>query len=177
MFLYVNWFTLFSDSNDYDEESTVFTKTGAVTLKSSSGSSGGLVAALGINEDSIDSGQSSDGRVYSDPGRRAKVGQPTRHGDLFPGMPHMPAGISSATHGSLLSAAPSVATVGTTLSPHAQKEQAEVLANRPADLPALLNQLGLTKYLPIFQEQDVDLPVFLSLTDIDLKEVGIKWVG
>ena len=43
-----------------------------------------------------------------------------------------------------------------------------------ADLPAMLEQLGLTKYLPIFEEQDVDLQVFLSLTDNDLKEIGIK---
>ena len=43
-----------------------------------------------------------------------------------------------------------------------------------ADLPEMLEQLGLTKYLPIFEEQDVDLQVFLSLTDNDLKEIGIK---
>ena len=41
----------------------------------------------------------------------------------------------------------------------------------------MLDQLGLTKYLPIFEEQDVDLQVFLSLTDNDLKEIGIKYVS
>lgn len=29
----------------------------------------------------------------------------------------------------------------------------------------------------MFEEQDVDLQVFLSLTDNDLKEIGIKWVS
>lgn len=40
----------------------------------------------------------------------------------------------------------------------------------------MLAQLGLTKFLDKFEEQDVDLPVFLSLTDNDLKELGIKYV-
>ncbi|XP_074652445.1 ankyrin repeat and SAM domain-containing protein 3-like isoform X2 [Tubulanus polymorphus] len=45
------------------------------------------------------------------------------------------------------------------------------------DLKTLLQQLGLTKYLTVFEEQDVDLQVFLSLTDNDLKEIGIKLFG
>ena len=44
----------------------------------------------------------------------------------------------------------------------------------PPDLPTMLEQLGLSKYLTTFEEQDVDLQVFLSLTDNDLKEIGIK---
>ncbi|OWF38943.1 ankyrin repeat and SAM domain-containing protein 3-like [Mizuhopecten yessoensis] len=48
---------------------------------------------------------------------------------------------------------------------------------QPQDLPGLLDQLGLTRYLPVFEEQDVDLQVFLSLTDADLKEIGIKLFG
>ena len=44
----------------------------------------------------------------------------------------------------------------------------------PRSLEALLDQLGLRKYLATFADQDVDLQVFLSLTDNDLKEVGIK---
>ena len=46
--------------------------------------------------------------------------------------------------------------------------------NTPRDLASLLEDLGLSKYLTTFDEQDVDLPVFLSLTDNDLKEIGIK---
>ncbi|XP_071807043.1 ankyrin repeat and SAM domain-containing protein 3-like [Asterias amurensis] len=46
------------------------------------------------------------------------------------------------------------------------------------DLEHLLESLGLrTKYFHIFEEQDVDLRVFLTLTDSDLKEVGIKLMG
>lgn len=44
----------------------------------------------------------------------------------------------------------------------------------PRDLAEMLAQLGLTKYLETFTEQDVDLQVFLSMTDNDLKELGIK---
>ena len=44
----------------------------------------------------------------------------------------------------------------------------------PRDLKDMLTQLGLLKYLTKFEEQDVDLQVFLSLTDNDLKELGIK---
>lgn len=53
----------------------------------------------------------------------------------------------------------------------------EKVKDTPPDLPTMLDQLGLTKYLPIFEEQDVDLQVFLSLTDNDLKEIGIKLFG
>ena len=42
------------------------------------------------------------------------------------------------------------------------------------DLAALLEQIGVGKYAALFAEQDVDLQVFLSLTDNDLKEIGIK---
>ncbi|XP_071498180.1 ankyrin repeat and SAM domain-containing protein 3-like [Diadema antillarum] len=45
------------------------------------------------------------------------------------------------------------------------------------DLAGLLGSLGLTKYLHIFEEQEIDLRVFLTLTDSDLKEVGIRLMG
>ncbi len=60
------------------------------------------------------------------------------------------------------------------LSPRARQEQEQMLQQRPPDLASLLRELGLSKYLATFEDQDVDLPVFLSLTDNDLKEVGIK---
>ena len=47
--------------------------------------------------------------------------------------------------------------------------------HQPLDLRTLLLDLGLAKYIATFEEQDVDLHVFLSLTDSDLKEIGIKW--
>lgn len=41
------------------------------------------------------------------------------------------------------------------------------------DLAALLEQIGCLKYLHVFEEQDVDLRIFLTLTESDLKEIGI----
>ncbi|XP_077985177.1 ankyrin repeat and SAM domain-containing protein 3-like [Glandiceps talaboti] len=45
------------------------------------------------------------------------------------------------------------------------------------DLGELLESLNLSKYNHVFDEQDVDLKIFLTLTDNDLKEVGIKLFG
>ncbi|XP_076058403.1 uncharacterized protein LOC143035334 isoform X2 [Oratosquilla oratoria] len=47
----------------------------------------------------------------------------------------------------------------------------------PTDLESLLNELGLHSYMNVFREQDVDLQVFLTLTDQDLKECGIQKLG
>ncbi|XP_059834829.1 ankyrin repeat and SAM domain-containing protein 3 isoform X3 [Hypanus sabinus] len=45
------------------------------------------------------------------------------------------------------------------------------------DLPEFLEQIGCLKYLHILEEQDVDLRIFLTLTESDLKEVGITLFG
>ena len=42
------------------------------------------------------------------------------------------------------------------------------------DLRTVLMELGLGKYADVFDEQDVDLPMFLTLNEDDLKEVGIR---
>jgi len=47
----------------------------------------------------------------------------------------------------------------------------------PLDLAGFLTELGLQKYIAVFKEQDVDLPVFLTMTDTDLKECGITLFG
>ncbi|XP_056389966.1 ankyrin repeat and SAM domain-containing protein 3 isoform X2 [Hyla sarda] len=47
----------------------------------------------------------------------------------------------------------------------------------PQDLAELLEQIGCSKYLSVFQEQDVNLRIFLTLTEIDLREVGISLFG
>lgn len=44
----------------------------------------------------------------------------------------------------------------------------------PKDLREFLANLNLLKYFPTFEKQDVDLTVFLSLNDEDLKELGVK---
>lgn len=45
---------------------------------------------------------------------------------------------------------------------------------QPTDLETLLNQIGLSSYMNVFREQQVDLQIFLTLTDQDLKECGIQ---
>uniref|UniRef100_M3YU51 Ankyrin repeat and sterile alpha motif domain containing 3 n=5 Tax=Mustela putorius furo TaxID=9669 RepID=M3YU51_MUSPF len=47
----------------------------------------------------------------------------------------------------------------------------------PQDLATLLDQIGCRKYLQVFEEQDVDLRIFLTLTESDLKEIGITLFG
>ena len=63
---------------------------------------------------------------------------------------------------------------GSSLSAAARKEQTAMLESRPSELEEMLKGLGLSKYYPVFVEQDVDLQVFLTLNDAELKEVGIK---
>ncbi|XP_064604738.1 ankyrin repeat and SAM domain-containing protein 3-like isoform X2 [Liolophura sinensis] len=48
---------------------------------------------------------------------------------------------------------------------------------RPKDLSALLEQIGMSQYKKTFYQQDVDLQVFLSLTENDLKELGVQLFG
>ncbi|XP_043119624.1 protein bicaudal C homolog 1-B isoform X4 [Puntigrus tetrazona] len=45
------------------------------------------------------------------------------------------------------------------------------------DLPELFSKLGLGKYTDIFQQQEIDLQTFVTLTDSDLKELGITTFG
>ncbi|XP_048465115.1 protein bicaudal C homolog 1 [Rhincodon typus] len=46
-----------------------------------------------------------------------------------------------------------------------------------SELPELFSKLGLGKYTDIFQQQEIDLQTFLTLTDQDLKELGISTFG
>uniref|UniRef100_A0A8C6YPJ3 BicC family RNA binding protein 1 n=1 Tax=Nothoprocta perdicaria TaxID=30464 RepID=A0A8C6YPJ3_NOTPE len=46
-----------------------------------------------------------------------------------------------------------------------------------SDLPELFSKLGLGKYTDVFQQQEIDLQTFLTLTDQDLKELGITTFG
>ncbi|XP_046907579.1 bicaudal C homolog 2 [Hypomesus transpacificus] len=45
------------------------------------------------------------------------------------------------------------------------------------DLPELLGQLGLGKYIDVFHQQEIDYQTFLTLSDEDLKEVGVSTFG
>uniref|UniRef100_A0A8C4RMA3 NAD(+) ADP-ribosyltransferase n=1 Tax=Erpetoichthys calabaricus TaxID=27687 RepID=A0A8C4RMA3_ERPCA len=45
------------------------------------------------------------------------------------------------------------------------------------EISGILKKLSLEKYQPIFEEQEVDMEAFLTLTDGDLKELGINTDG
>ncbi|XP_035388910.1 protein bicaudal C homolog 1-B [Electrophorus electricus] len=45
------------------------------------------------------------------------------------------------------------------------------------DLPELFSTLGLGKYIDVFQQQEIDLQTFVTLTDLDLKELGVTTFG
>ncbi|KAM9715936.1 ankyrin repeat and SAM domain-containing protein 3 isoform 2-T2 [Menidia menidia] len=47
----------------------------------------------------------------------------------------------------------------------------------PKDLAEFLEQIGFSKYLSLLEEQDIDLRIFLTLTENDLKEIGITLFG
>ncbi|XP_061182658.1 protein bicaudal C homolog 1-like [Saccostrea echinata] len=45
------------------------------------------------------------------------------------------------------------------------------------DLPELFSKLGLGKYSDLFRQQEIDLATFLTLTETDLRELGITTFG
>ncbi|EDO31985.1 predicted protein, partial [Nematostella vectensis] len=44
-------------------------------------------------------------------------------------------------------------------------------------LQSLFDRLGLAKYFGKFQEQEIDLQTFMTLTEDDLKEIGVSTFG
>ncbi|XP_077388519.1 bicaudal C homolog 2 isoform X1 [Festucalex cinctus] len=48
---------------------------------------------------------------------------------------------------------------------------------RMDDLSELLSQLGLMKYIDVLEQQEIDYQTFLTLSDDDLKEVGVSTFG
>ena len=45
------------------------------------------------------------------------------------------------------------------------------------DMPTLLQRLGLEHYQQRFEEEEVDFDTFLTMSESDLKEMGINTVG
>ena len=43
----------------------------------------------------------------------------------------------------------------------------------PTNLQTFLDNLELSSYMSVFEEQDIDLQLFLAMTDQDFKEIGI----
>lgn len=66
---------------------------------------------------------------------------------------------------------------GTSCAPGSVPQTDRAPYSGPQDLAALLEQIGCLKYLQVFEEQDVDLRIFLTLTESDLKEIGITLFG
>ncbi|XP_071176021.1 ankyrin repeat and SAM domain-containing protein 3-like isoform X1 [Mytilus edulis] len=246
-----------SCDNDPDDDGNAFSKTGALTIKSSSGSSGGLMSALGLSRDnSVDSDDyqphssisSHDGSIGGAMGnlslggstgslngsalspassinfdlqqskdvRTTNVSQDNsaykmtpsdilanqgkttldNRGNVKPrdiginysnqnvvnngatiddynkkGFPNIGADFG-AQLGQLFPQNPAVRSDQPFF-----KQQEGNNTDHPEDLHTLLEQLSLTKYLPVFEEQEINLEVFLSLTDNDLKEIGIQLFG
>ncbi|XP_062036528.1 ankyrin repeat and SAM domain-containing protein 3 isoform X2 [Lepus europaeus] len=68
-------------------------------------------------------------------------------------------------------------TCGAVCSPGLSPPSERAPYSGPQDLASLLEQIGCLKYLQLFEEQDVDLRIFLTLTETDLKEIGITLFG
>ena len=56
---------------------------------------------------------------------------------------------------------------------HSEHDQYEGVT----DLGSLLQRLGLEHYESCFEQEEVDLDTFLTMTEADLKEVGVTTLG
>lgn len=52
-----------------------------------------------------------------------------------------------------------------------------VMASDWPDLPSMLTSLGLDRYIAVFNQHEIDLTTFGTLTDQDLMEIGINAFG
>uniref|UniRef100_H2US03 Ankyrin repeat and sterile alpha motif domain containing 3 n=1 Tax=Takifugu rubripes TaxID=31033 RepID=H2US03_TAKRU len=128
------------------------------TMRSSSSSSDGLPHVTGLNwEGSVESNEDSD-QCKKSSSRRMSKGH---HSKL------------KGRHGSN-DAAPSSGGVNCGARSHAGLPPSYT---GPKDLAEFLEQIGFSKYLALLEEQDIDLRIFLTLTENDLKEIGITLFG
>lgn len=141
-------------SNSSRDESPFFDND-MPTMRSSSSSSEGLPPVVGLQwEGSVESNEDSDQSKKSI-SRRVNKGHHSK---------------GKSRHGGNNSAQSS----GTTNS-GTQSQTASY--SGPKDLAEFLEQIGFSKYLPLLEEQDIDLRIFLTLTENDLKEIGITLFG
>ncbi|XP_069502977.1 ankyrin repeat and SAM domain-containing protein 3 isoform X2 [Ambystoma mexicanum] len=146
-------------SPPHTEENAFFTND-AVTIRSSSSSSEGLAKALGLgHEASLESNEDSD---------QAEVLCNRKHGKSFSKGKNRHSDCQGP-----LNTANSVTPGQHCIFPPSE----EPLYAGPKNLAEFLDQIGCLKYLPVLEGQDVDLRVFLTLTEADLKEVGISLFG
>ncbi|XP_035263244.1 ankyrin repeat and SAM domain-containing protein 3 isoform X1 [Anguilla anguilla] len=144
-------------SNSSRDESPFFDND-MPTMRSSSSSSEGLPRMIGLSrEASLESNEDSD-QAKRTSARRVSKGHHHK---------------SKSRHGSSEAAQPgSTANCGV----HPSSSQAPSYTG-PKDLAEFLEQIGFSKYLSRLEEQDIDLRIFLTLTENDLKEVGITLFG
>ncbi|XP_056222200.1 ankyrin repeat and SAM domain-containing protein 3 isoform X1 [Seriola aureovittata] len=128
------------------------------TMRSSSSSSEGLPHVIGLNwEGSVESNEDSDPCKKSS-SRRVNKGHHSK---------------GKSRHGSN-DAAHSSGAGNCVIRSHIVPPPSYT---GPKDLAEFLEQIGFSKYLPILEEQDIDLRIFLTLTENDLKEIGITLFG
>ncbi|KAM9837788.1 ankyrin repeat and SAM domain-containing protein 3 [Aulostomus maculatus] len=129
------------------------------TMRSSSSSSEGLPHVIAHSwEGSVESNEDSDQYKKSSSSRRVNKGHHTkgksRHGSNDAAHPGGSGNCGLRSH-----VTPPPSYTG------------------PKDLAEFLEQIGFSKYLPLLEEQDIDLRIFLTLTENDLKEIGITLFG
>ncbi|XP_039992055.1 ankyrin repeat and SAM domain-containing protein 3 [Xiphias gladius] len=128
------------------------------TMRSSSSSSEGLPHVVGLNwEGSVESNEDSD-QCKKSSSRRVNKSHHSK---------------SKIRHGSN-DAANSSGTGNCGIHSHVVPPPSYT---GPKDLAEFLEQIGFSKYLPLLEEQDIDLRIFLTLTENDLKEIGITLFG
>ncbi|XP_060950671.1 ankyrin repeat and SAM domain-containing protein 3 isoform X1 [Limanda limanda] len=128
------------------------------TMRSSSSSSEGLPQVIGLKwEGSVESNEDSD-QCKKSSSRRVNKGYHSK---------------GKSRHG-ISEAAQSSAAGNCGIRPHVVPPPSY---SGPKDLSDFLEQIGFSKYLPLLVEQDIDLRIFLTLTENDLKEIGITLFG
>ncbi|XP_061563723.1 ankyrin repeat and SAM domain-containing protein 3 isoform X2 [Cololabis saira] len=128
------------------------------TMRSSSSSSEGLPHVVALNwEGSVESNEDSD-QCKRTSSRRVYKGHHSKGKSRLAN--------SDVGHSSVTGNCGKLTHVGSSPS-----------YSGPKDLAEFLEQIGFSKYLPLLEEQDIDLRIFLTLTENDLKEIGITLFG
>jgi len=146
-----------NDDDDDDDDDSAFTHSGALTIKSSRQSPDASFTNVGhVTESS-----SSTDRLQS-------TEDPRFEPDVRDADKITPGGIGNHS----LNRAHTGHCRQLTALPEDNRMKSKTTATY--DLRTFLTELGLAKYTDVFCEQDVDLTMFLTLNEDDLKEIGIR---
>ncbi|KAJ6657563.1 hypothetical protein lerEdw1_002278 [Lerista edwardsae] len=149
------------ESSSSREETPLFTNdVGAIRTTATSSSSESLARAVGISsEGSLESNEDSDQAARLSSRKPARSYTKAKHRCGNSDSSHWSSGFRASDQHRIPS------------NPEAPSYPG------PQDLATFLEQIGCLKYLQVFEEQDVDLRIFLTLTESDLKEIGITLFG